>query len=94
MQQTVEACAVGMVRIAPSCHSHCETCQSAESGGPEIQAVRTLDMCPCRVDASHRRDGLTGNMRLDPAEVAQAVLGWLAVACSQVLTTLRSALAG
>ena len=60
MQQTVEACAVGMVRIAPSCHSHRETCQTAEPRGPEIPAVRTLDVCPCRIDAGHRCDGLTG----------------------------------
>ena len=52
----------GMVRIAPSCHSHRETCQTAEPRGPEIRAVRTLDACPCRVDASHRCDGLTGNV--------------------------------
>ena len=36
MLRTVEAFAAGMVRIAPSCHSHSGTCQTAEPHGPEI----------------------------------------------------------
>ena len=35
MLRTVEACAAGMVRIAPSCRSHSGTCQTAEPHGPE-----------------------------------------------------------
>jgi len=36
MLRTVAACAAGMVRIAPSCHSHSGTCQTAGPHGPEI----------------------------------------------------------
>ena len=36
MLRAVEACAAGRVRIAPSCHSHSGSSQTAEPHGPEI----------------------------------------------------------